>query len=226
MIRYMIIDDEPLAHELIKKYAADIPDLQLVKQCYQAIDALVYLEKHPVDLLFLDIQMPKLTGFQLLRTLPRMPRVIVVSAYQEYAMEGYELNVDDYLLKPYSFARFVQAVQKVRSQLSPEGNTVDPERLFLKTEKTYYQVQVEDICYVEAYGNFSKVHLDGRMVLHNEGISQLEKRLPGSRFMRVHKSYLVAVAAISAIEGNLIHLGKHRIPVGQKYRAALNALLS
>ncbi|MEM1219583.1 MAG: LytTR family DNA-binding domain-containing protein, partial [Bacteroidota bacterium] len=167
------------------------------------------------------------------KTLRHPPQIIVTTAYQEYALEGYELNVVDYLLKPFSLARFLQAVQKAQSpDKTPSSAPVAPlppsseSSFFLKGDKTHHQVKASEILYVEAYGNYTKVYLRDRMILTHKKISEFEQLLPGSDFMRVHKSFLVAKAKIASIQGNQILIADHTIPIGQTYRSKINDLLS
>ena len=166
----------PSAHRIIEDYGKDVPFLELQEHCYNAMEALQYLNRHAVDLMFLDINMPKLKGFDFLKTLANPPKVIVTTAYKEFAIEGYELNVVDYLLKPFAFQRFVQAVNKVvELQQAPEQPAPLPkepapanQRLFLKGDKKYHQIRTNDILYVEAYGNYSKVYFTAGMIITHE----------------------------------------------------------
>ena len=229
MIRYLIIDDEPIAHRIIEKYAGQLPHLQKVGNCYNAFEAMQILQQHKIDVLFLDINMPKMKGFDLLKTLQHTPDVIVTTAYQEFALEGYELNVLDYLLKPFSFERFAKAINKIKAPIStpfstPRTETTEMQGLFIKGDKKYYQINLNDILYVEAYGNYTKIHLEDQAILSHLKISELEQRLPSS-FIRVHKSFIVSKSRIQILEGNMIHISEHKIPVGQTYRKKMNELL-
>ena len=231
MKTFIIIDDEPLAHDIIENYCSMIPNLELKKNCYSAIEAMFYLSEHKVDFMFLDIKMPKLKGFDFLRTLANPPKVIVTTAYKEYAIEGYELNVVDYLLKPFSFERMLTAVNKVittketPTEISRTHET-DTERFFIKTDKKHVQINLADILFIEAYGNYCKIHLsDGETLVNHDKISNFETLLPKTSFLRVHKSYIVAVAKISSIEGNRIHLSNQTVPIGQTYKSAVTAIM-
>ncbi len=231
-VQYIIVDDEPIAHRVIEKYAKDLSFLQLKTNCYDALQALNYLNQNQVDLMFLDINMPELKGFDFLRTLERPPQVIVTSAYQEYALEGFELSVCDYLLKPFSFERFLKAVNKASDALAvtrekqPAKKEVSsPDALFLKGEKKLQQVLLDDILYVEASGNNSLVFLTNSQIQTSEKISDLE-RLLGETFIRIHKSFVVAADKITAIEGNRVLLGKKALPIGRVYRAHFMRFLS
>lgn len=223
----MIVDDEPIAHQVILKMCGDLPFMALKGQCYNALEALDFLGRETVDLMFLDIQLPKLGGFDFLRTLERPPMVIVISAHAEYALEGYDLNVVDYLLKPFNFERILRAVNKARDQLAGHRLHSSPERhetLFLKDGKKHHQVHFGDICFVEACGNYCMVHLTEGQILTQEKISDLENKLPRS-FMRVHKSFIVASDKIDLIEGQDLRLGDKRIPIGRVFKANVDGLL-
>ncbi|WP_375560471.1 LytR/AlgR family response regulator transcription factor [Bernardetia sp. OM2101] len=237
MTNYIIIDDEPLAHQLIEKFCGMLPHLQLQKNCYDAFQAMEFLHKNNVELIFLDINMPKLNGFELLRTLANSPKVIVTSAYQEFALEGYELGVVDYLVKPFSFERFVKAVNKaisvqnnsIKNVLFPPTNLESTESkgdsFFVKGDKKHHQINPEKLLYVEAYGNYSKLFLEEEMIICNEKISDLETILSEKYFLRVHKSFIVALEKVKTIEGNQIFLENTVVPIGQTYRQKIQKLL-
>ncbi len=234
MIKYIIVDDEPIAHRIVEGYCKDLPHLELQGHCYDALQAMQFLNEHQVDLMFLDINMPKLKGFEFLKTLSNPPKVIVTTAYKEFAIEGYELNVSDYLLKPFSFERFVAAVNKATgSNQNPKQTIVQApavdsksQRLFLKGDKKHHQINIEDILFIEAYGNYTKVFVADEMIITHEKISSYQGMLPEDEFIRVHKSFVVATSKINLIEGNQIKIGEHNIPIGQTYRMNINKLLS
>lgn len=230
-IRYMIVDDEPIAHRIIEDYCADISNLELVNNSYDALAALDYLRSHSVDLIFLDINMPKLKGFEFLRTLKQQPPVIVTSAYQEYAITGYELNVCDYLLKPFSLARFIMAVNKVTApsaavarQSVPAASVVnlEPLSIFVKGDKKQHQVFLTDIVYIEACGNYSILHLESDKLITQQTLSGFEKQLPNEQFIRIHKSFIVAKAKVQAIESTHLQIKKKTIPIGHTYKKLLS----
>ncbi len=229
MITYIIIDDEPLAHELIEEFCGMLPHWQLKKNCYNALEAMQFLSQQSVDLMFLDLNMPRLKGFDFLKTLSNPPKVIVTTAYKEFALEGYELNVADYLLKPFSFERFVKAVNKATTALPRQVGVAgmgreEAFRFFVKGDKKYHQVDAGDIVFIEAYGNYTRIHLEKEMILSHEKISYFEELLPADAFMRIHKSFVVALKKIRVIEGNQVMIGGHRIPVGQTYKAGVSRL--
>ncbi|SHH57341.1 LytR/AlgR family response regulator transcription factor [Winogradskyella jejuensis] len=227
---YLIIDDERIAHEIIKGYCDKMPNMQLIKHCYDALEALEYLREQSVDLIFLDINMPKLKGFEFLKTLTTPPKVIVTTAYQEYALEGYTLNVVDYLLKPFSFERFITAIQKVKIEnisakteaKKTEDNT---ESIFIYSDKKHIQINSNTILYIEAAGNYVKLVTTTKTHLIREKISEILKKLPTDKFMQVHKSYAVSKQHISIVEGNRIKIEDYSIPIGKSYKEKVKQLL-
>ena len=231
MIKYIIVDDEIAAHNNIEDYANNLPNLKLVKNCYNALEAISFLNTNTVDLIFLDINMPKLTGFDFLKTLRNPPHVVVCSAYSEFAIDGYAFNITDYLLKPFSFERFLSAVNKVKTpnqEINTQvitSNETKNERLFLKDSKKHYQVKLNDILYLEAYGNYVKVFLKDNTIITNQTLNHFIKLLSKEDFVQVHKSYIVAIQHIDLIEGNIVHIDKHKIPISKTYKLNINQLL-
>jgi DNA-binding LytR/AlgR family response regulator len=194
-----------------------------MKNCYDAIEALEYLNENEVDLIFLDLNMPKLKGFDFLRTLSFKPKVIVTTAYKEYAIEGYELNIADYLLKPFSFERFLKAINKalslptkIRKATSVESYQ-ETKSIFLRSNKKYIQVALDNIQYLESTGNYAKVVTLDETIVIREKISDMMHSFSDDDFLRVHKSYAVAIKHINSIEGNRILIGEHVIPFGKMY---------
>ena len=231
MIKYLIIDDEHIAHDIIKGYCDILPNMELMKHCYDAIEALEYLNKNTVDLIFLDLNMPKLKGFEFLKTLASPPKVIVTTAYSEFALAGYELNVIDYLLKPFSFERFLKAVNKIEGSKkiimpsSSENNDETSKRIFLRQNNSNIQVVVNTILYIEASGNYTKIITTSETITIREKISDTLERLASDNFIQVHKSFAVAKKHIKSIEGNRVYIGEDTIPIGKMYKANVNTLL-
>lgn len=230
MIRYLIIDDEHIAHDIIKGYCDLLPDMQLMKSCYDALEAFEYLNRNKVELIFLDLNMPVLQGFEFLKTLNHPPKVIVTTAYQEYALEGYEHNVADYLLKPFGFERFLKAVNKAldsstdRKVIPGENNTA-PDRIFVESNKKHIQLEIENILYLEAAGNYVKVITTTETIIIREKLSTMLELLSANDFLQIHKSFAVAPRHIRSIEGNTILIKDNQIPVGKSYKFNVIRLL-
>ncbi|PAM96345.1 DNA-binding response regulator [Flavobacterium sp. IR1] len=234
MINYLIIDDEPIAHRIIENYCENLQHLQKKGNCYNAFEAIEFLNENLVDLLFLDINMPKLSGFDFLKTLHNPPKIIVTSAYKEFALEGYELNVSDYLLKPFSFERFIKAINKtIDSTQNKKGitalttNQTEPDinSFFLRGDKKYHQIHFNDVLFIEAYGHYCKVYLKNEMIVSHQKISDFEQLLPKFDFIRTHKSFIAAKDKIKQIEGNRILIDEYKIPIGQTYKENIMMLL-
>ena len=230
MIKYLIIDDEYIAHDIIKGYCDLLPNMQLMKNCYDGLEAFEYLNKKEVDLIFLDLNMPKLKGFDFLKTLKNPPKIIVTTAYQEFALEGYELNISDYLLKPFGFERFLKAINKTFSSptsqlsVSSQDNKIS-NRIFLRSNKKYTQVEINAILFIEASGNYTKVITTLEIITIREKISKVLELLPKEDFVQVHKSFAVAPKHIKSIEGNRIFIADHIIPVGKFFKTNVVQLL-
>ncbi|MDJ1500274.1 LytTR family DNA-binding domain-containing protein [Xanthocytophaga agilis] len=232
----LIIDDEPLAHDVILRYLEDVSFVQVVGQCYQASEAIQVVNTQKIDLIFLDIRMPRIQGLDLLRTLRQKPMVIITSAYQEYALESFELDVCDYLLKPFRFDRFLKAVQKAYElyQLkNQEGNNLPvvsepaPEQqIFIKSDKRFIQLNLKDIYYLEAYGNYIKIWLEDRYHLTMRTMGSFEEQLPENDFIRVHKSFIVNKNHVAYLEGKMVILKNNkRIQVGKNYTQAFKGFI-
>ncbi|MBN3035585.1 MAG: response regulator transcription factor [Bacteroidales bacterium] len=226
-IRCLIVDDETLAQDVIEKYISAIPTLELAGKCDSAVEAIAYLHDHPVDLLFLDLNMPGLGGLEMLKTLTNPPWVILTTAYSEYALESYEYGVADYLLKPIKLERFIKAVNKVAASIAGSpGQTVSGASheslcIFIREDQVTFRINTEDILFVEAYGNYLKVHTPEKTFVSRETMHDMEKKLPQSGFFRVHKSFIVSLERIDRIQGNRIHIRDREIPIGEIYKMAL-----
>lgn len=221
----LIVDDEPLAHNVIENYIQQLPYLEKAGQCYDAASALAFLHTHHVDILFLDIQLPDLTGLDLLQSLTHKPAVILTTAYTDYALESYEFGVVDYLLKPIRFPRFAKAVSRALDLLKPTARQETPAPvapldsfITIKDDKVLHKVNVNDITHIRAWGNYLKVYFAKEMLMTRLTLQELAQKLPPA-FLRVHKSYIVNVACIQQLEGNELVLHSARIPVGETYRA-------
>lgn len=232
MIKYLTIDDEFIAHEIIKGYCDVLPNMQLMKQCYDAIEAIDYLKNNKVDLIFLDLNMPKLKGFDFLKIIENQPKVIVTTAYKEFALEGYELDISDYLLKPFSFERFLKAVnkatkkEKVAQNISTPAENNTTKHIFFKTNKKHIQVLITDILFIEADGNYSKIFTTQETISIREKVSDILNMLSNTNFVRVHKSFAVSKQHINSVEGNRIHIKDYIVPIGKMYKLQVNEFLS
>jgi two-component system LytT family response regulator len=220
------VDDEPLSLAKIEGFIGRIPYLKLVSSFNSALDALVFLKQHPVDLVFLDVQMDNLTGIQLIEILNPKPAVILTTAYDQYALKGYELNISDYLLKPFSFERFLKAVEKVYQYLQQSNATHQAGKeqdgfVFLKTEYRLEKVNFDDILYIESRGDYLYVIMRHAKILTLMTLKNISGVLPEEKFIRVHKSYMVAINKIEAIEHGRIRIREAVIPIGDTYREAV-----
>jgi DNA-binding LytR/AlgR family response regulator len=226
-LKCLIVDDEVLAQDVIEKYISTIPTLKLVGKCDNAVEAISFLHNNPVDLLFLDLNMPELSGLEMLKTLTNPPKVILTTAYSEYALESYEYGVVDYLLKPIKLERFIKAVNKVVEQYSEPTNSEDiPEDLqyhtiFVKEDQVTYQIDLNDILFIEAYGNYLKVHTPEKVYVTRDTMHDMESKLPEKMFMRVHKSFIISFSKIASISGNRVFINNREIPVGEIYKLVL-----
>ena len=221
--RCLIVDDEPLAHQVLKQFIAQTPGLVLCGQCRNALEAHDYLRQHPVDLLFLDIEMPLITGLHFLKTLPAPPATILTTAYREYALEGFELNVLDYLLKPFSYERFAKAVARYQPPAPAAAEAADEPQLLLKEQGSLLKVPYRDIRYVEGCKDYVKVVTPTKTYLHHETMKGMAELL-GEQFVRVHRSFIVAAAHLKLLQPEQVVLTTgEEIPVGQSYKADLLA---
>jgi two-component system LytT family response regulator len=230
-LRCLIVDDEPLAHTVLRTYLDRLPGLATwVGSCYGAVEALTLLRSTPVDVLFLDVDMPELTGLELLRALPQPPQVVLCTAHATHALEAFELGVADYLLKPIRFERFIKTITRLHTApdrtpaVAPIGAAsvvpATPDSLFLKTDAGTERVRFADLQYVEGYGNFVKCHVaSGRTLLTAETMKHMESELPAAQFVRVHKSYLVNLQFVERLSGNSLLVGGREVPVGSTFRA-------
>jgi len=222
--RCLIVDDEPLAIEVIQAHVGNISRLEVVATCGNALEAFDLLNTHAIDLIFLDIQMPMLSGIEFLKSLPKPPKVIFTTAFRDYALDGYELNVVDYLLKPISFDRFFKAINKYFALTAPVSalpppvpqSTASP-LLDVKSGKKTYRIHLEDIRYVESMKDYIRIHLPESRVTSKDKLSHFETQLP-AHFIRVHRSYLINLKAVTAFNTSEINLGEILIPIGVSYK--------
>lgn len=219
----LIVDDEPLARNLLSDYVKKIPSLNLVGTCEGSLEAMEFLKSNSVDLLFLDIKMPELTGIGLLKSITKKPMVIFTTAYSEYALEGYELDVIDYLLKPITFERFIKAINKVQAHVTTTRPAVAPQLLaddfiFVKDGTKLVKIMTNDILYVEGLKDYVTIHTTTQKVVSLQRLKSLEEQLPSSLFIRTHNSFIVSLRAIKSVHKNEVEIGNTFIPVGETYR--------
>lgn len=225
-LRCIIADDEPIARQILENYIGEVPYLTLVASCSNAFEVLEVLQQQSVDILFLDINMPKLSGLSLLKSMRLQPKVIITTAYPEYAVEGFELSVTDYLLKPFSLERFLQAVAKVQQQppaqvsVLPAPTSDTKTSLFVKSDKKIIKLELNDINHIEAYGNYIKIFTN-IMVLTPQTLTEFVEKLPPN-FLRIHKSFVINFDQLKLIDGNQIILQNDtKLPIGKSYRKAV-----
>ena len=239
MINVIIVDDEPLAQEVLENYIERLPDLKLVGKCSNAIEANEMLQKHSVDLMLLDIQMPQLTGIDFLKTLTNPPLVVFTTAFSDYAIEGFELDALDYLLKPISFDRFLKAINRAKEQLelkdrpaSAADGKLEPAEdfIFVKADKKLVKVNYNDILYIEGLKDYVIIRMPDSRVITLQTMKSLETKLPAGTFKRIHRSYIVNLDHIEAVMGNMVEISekgqKKHLPVGKNYREDLSDLVS
>lgn len=223
-IKCIIVDDEPLAQKGLAEYIRDIPFLDLLAVCDNANQARDYINNKAADLVFLDIEMPDFTGIDLLRSLTYKPAVIFTTAYQQYALQGYELDVVDYLMKPVSFERFLKAVNKaadfIRSK-APAAVAEEPDYFFIKVNYTIEKILYDEVLYIEALQNYIAIHLAKRKIVSYMTISSMMQQLPASLFMRIHKSYIAALNKINSLNGNKVIIQSSALPVSRKVKDML-----
>jgi two-component system, LytTR family, response regulator LytT len=231
-LRVIAIDDEPLALQLIRGYILKTPFLELVNTFDNPLDAMEFLAHEQVDLLFLDIHMPDLSGTEFIRTLPNPPKIIFTTAYERYALEGFKLNAVDYLLKPFSYEEFLKASIKAQNMFNLEHQAhtqieANSEYLFIKSEYKIRRINFDNILYIEGLKDYIKVYVQNepKPILSLNSLKALDAKLPEDRFMRVHRSYIVNLAKIETIERNRIIFGKVYIPVGDQYKEKFQEFL-
>ncbi|HNS13396.1 MAG TPA: LytTR family DNA-binding domain-containing protein [Bacteroidia bacterium] len=225
-ISCIIVEDEPLALERAKGFVSKLPFLNLLTSFDNAFDALNFLKSNTVDLIFLDIQMDEFSGIQLLETSSIKSQVILTTAYHEYALKGFDLKVADYLLKPYTFERFVQAVDRVQHQLVVQDNSKERKFIFVKTEYRLEKIMLEDILFIEGMRDYRRIHTGSKRIMTLQTFSELEAEIPSSVICRVHKSYMVAIEKIESIERDRIKIKGELIPVSETYKQRFYALIN
>jgi len=226
-IKFLVVDDEPIARDIIENYCAHLPYLQVVASCANAIEAKVILKQQPIDIIFLDINMPVLDGIAFLKTLKNPPQVIFTTAYKEYAIDAFDLSAVDYLLKPFSLDRFIIAVDKAMEKLNvatgPLSNKDESPKedfIFIKADGKIFKIMHHDLLFAEASGNYTRVVTAQKTYLPNITFSSFEGLLPKSVFLRIQRSFIINKSKITYIEGNRVFIDKTEIPIGSNYKEA------
>ncbi len=222
MLKCLIVDDEPLAHDVILDYASELDYLNICAQAYRPLKAIEMLQEIEVDLIFLDIQMPKLNGLQMLSLLDHQPQVIITTAYEEYALQSYDYNVADYLLKPFRLDRFIQAVEKAKHNIEKESSHLsENEYLLIKSDKKLIKVKPQEIQYVESYGNYIKIWIDDDVIVTPQTLTSFSDQLPPSDFFKIHKSFVVNKKHFTFIEGNSLQMNNgNTLAISKNYKHA------
>lgn len=238
MINVLLVDDEPLALDILETYVDQLDDLSLVATCKNALEAKEALKKHEVDIMFVDIQMPEMTGIELVKTLPNPPLVVFTTAFPNFAVEGFELNAVDYLLKPVSFERFKTAVNKCKEKLTTDSNKPSihdsshqghHDYIFVKADKKLVKVNYQDIIYIEGLKDYVIIRTEAGRIITLQTMKSLEEKMPQDIFLRIHRSYIVNIGKINAVNGNMVEVTERnetkQISVGKNYRDQLLSVI-
>ncbi len=219
-INCIIADDEPLSLDVLEKHIGEIPALQLKGRFLNAIEALDFMQKNETHLIFLDINMPKLSGISMVKAMKDPPMIIFTTAYPEFALEGFNLDAVDYLVKPISFERFMKAVNKAIKMAEFSRNRENGENGYItvKSDKKIYRIPYNDIIFIQSIGDFVKIHTGQKVIINNETLRNLELTLPPRLFIRTHKSYILGIRHIRFIEGNQVKIGNETLPIGLTFR--------
>lgn len=231
----LIVDDEPLARELIRGHVEKLENFEIVAECSDAMKALQVLREKQIDLMFMDIQMPQITGIEFLKTLKHQPKVIITTAYREYALEGFELDVVDYLLKPITFERFLKSVNKyyqmIQDDVQVVSNTVadkmqDDSFIYIKENKKVVKVYLSEIKYIEGLSEYVQIYTDKRKIITKTSMTQMEEKLTSEKFLRIHKSYIVSISKIEAFTANTIEIQGKELPIGRSFKNGVISALN
>ncbi len=224
-IKCIVIEDEPAACEILQRNISQCPDLEWCGSFEDPFSAQTFLDKNSVDLMFLDINLPGMSGISFLRTLIKPPLVIITTAYPQYAVDGFDLEVIDFLLKPFSFERFYKSVNKAKQQLIPKSGKELSRKITVKADKRIYQIDLDELLYVEACGDYTTVCSTDKKLITHETLKSWEEKLKGYSFQKIHRSIIINLQKIDHIEGNMAIIGKHKLVVSEAYREQLIDLL-
>lgn len=220
-LRCIVVDDEPVARKILQEFVEQVPFLEFAGKFENALKAEAFLQTNKADIMFLDIEMPKLTGLQYLKASVIQPLVILTTAFPQYALEGYELNIIDYLLKPFAFSRFLKAVQKAKEYVDMKNATLPAaieSYIFVRSEKRIEKIELADILYIESLGNYVNICTEHKKIIAYLTLKGIENQLPPSEFIKIHQSFLVSLSRINAIEGNQVILKNTALPISRNYR--------
>ena len=220
-IKCIVIEDEPAAREILQRNISQCPDLEWCGSFEDPFSAQTFLDKNTVDLMFLDINLPGMSGISFLRTLINPPLVIITTAYPQYAVDGFDLEVVDFLLKPFSFERFYKSVNKAKQQLIPKSGKELSRKITVKADKRIYQVDLDELLYVEACGDYTTVCSTDKKLITHETLKSWEEKLKASDFQKIHRTTIVNLQRIDHIEGNQVYIGQHKLPVAEPYKPQL-----
>lgn len=232
VIKCIIVEDEPIARNILKQYISRDNRLLLTGNFKSAAEGLEHIQNEPTDLVFLDIKMPEISGLELLKSLMAPPMIIFTTAFREYAADGFDLNAVDYLVKPYSFDRFLHSVNKVaevsklRLQKNETSENILVSSLFIKDGTKLIQLNIEEILFVEALREYIKIVTEGKKYVVHQSMKGIEEKLPSNNFIRIHKSYIVAIKKINSIEGNMILVGNHTLPISRQLKDEILATIT
>jgi DNA-binding LytR/AlgR family response regulator len=231
----LIVDDEPLARELIRGHVEKLENFEIVAECSDAMKALQVLREKQIDLMFMDIQMPQITGIEFLKTLKHQPKVIITTAYREYALEGFELDVVDYLLKPITFERFLKSVNKYYQMIQDDVQVIsnssadkmqDDSFIYIKENKKVVKVYLSEIKYIEGLSEYVQIFTDKRKIITKTSMTQMEEKLTSEKFLRIHKSYIVSISKIEAFTANTIEIHGKELPIGRSFKNGVISALN
>ena len=225
MTRCLVVDDEPMARDVLRRYIEKVPTLQLAGECSNAIDALVFLQKNGIDLIFLDIRMPELLGTEFVQSLQSPPKIIFTTAFKEYALDGFELDAVDYLLKPVRFERFLRAVNKAfpkkvadQADNNSELRKTGSDFIYLRVDRKLVKILLTDLLYIESARDYVKVFTRDKSYITRQTISSIEAMLSGNDFIRIHRSYIISVSKIKSFTNEMVEIGNNELPIGKYYR--------
>lgn len=217
-LKCVVVDDEPTAREILISFIEKTPNLHLVKSCKNASEAIVFLQENNVDLFFLDINMPEITGLSLAKIINNKSQIIFTTAYREYAIEGFDLNVIDYLLKPFSFDRFLQAVQKA---MPSEEELIDKEFMFVRSDRRMVKIDFSTILYLESLSDYVKIFTSEKTIVTRETISNLEEKLSAKKFIRIHRSFIISIKNINSYTNEFIEIHQKALPISRSYKESV-----